>query len=174
MDLNADTLGENLPLEQEGKKYDTKSINVLYVDDELINLKAFQANYRRIFNVYIARTAAEGQEMLKEHDIHVLLSDQRMPEVTGVEFFEKILKEHGNTIRILITAFSNIQAVIDAINKGKVYRYVTKPWDKDELQTVIQNAYEVFILREENKILTESLMQANKQLEFMLRQKLLD
>jgi len=174
MDLNADTLSEDLQSEQKAKKYDTKSINVLYVDDELINLKAFQANYRRVFNVFIARTAAEGEKTLEDQEIHVLLSDQRMPEVTGVEFFEKIIKKYPQTIRILITAFSNIQAVIDAINKGKVYRYVTKPWDKDELQTVIQNAYEVFILREENKVLTESLMQANKQLEFMLRQKLLD
>lgn len=174
MNLNADTLSESLEKEHKDKSYDTKMINVLYVDDELINLKAFQANYRRIFNVFIARTASEGEDMLDKEEIHVLLSDQRMPEVTGVEFFENILKKHPDTIRILITAFSNIQAVIDAINKGKVYRYVTKPWDKDELQTVIQNAYEVFMLREENKILTESLMQANKQLEFMLRQKLLD
>jgi response regulator RpfG family c-di-GMP phosphodiesterase len=160
--------------EQVLDKYDTKSINILYVDDEVINLKAFQANYRRVFNVFIARTAKEGEEVLDSNDIHVVLSDQRMPEITGVEFFENIKDKHPDTIRILITAFSNIQAVIDAINKGNVYRYVTKPWDKDELQRVIQNAFEVYVLREENKILTESLIQANKQLEFMLRQKLLD
>ena len=97
-----------------------------------------------------------------------------MPEITGVEFLGSIIEKHPETIRILITAFSNIQAVIDAINKGNVYRYVTKPWDIDELQAIIQNAYEVYMLREENKMLTESLLQANKQLEFMLRQKLLD
>lgn len=160
--------------EEEKNKYDTKNINVLYVDDEVVNLKAFQANFRRVFNVYIARSAAEGEEVLKENTIHVVLSDQRMPEVTGVEFLSAIKKVYPNTIRILITAFSNIQAVIDAINKGNVYRYVTKPWDMEELQAIIQNAYEVYTLREENKILTESLIQANKQLEFMLRQKLLD
>lgn len=174
MDLNTDTLNESLHPENRSKDYETKSINVLYVDDEVINLKAFQANYRRIFNVFIARTAKEGEKILEDETIQVVLSDQRMPEVTGVEFFESILKKHPDTIRILITAFSNIQAVIDAINKGNVYRYVTKPWDKDELQSIIQNAYEVYILREENKKLNESLLIANKQLEFMLRQKLLD
>ncbi|MEQ8323277.1 MAG: response regulator [Vicingaceae bacterium] len=174
MDLNSDTLSDSLQPENRGKEYDTKNISVLYVDDEIINLKAFQANYRRIFNVYVARTAMEGVKILEEESIQVVLSDQRMPEITGVEFFESILSKHPDTIRILITAFSNIQAVIDAINKGNVYRYVTKPWDKDELQSIIENSYEVFMLREENRVLTESLMQANKQLEFMLRQKLLD
>ena len=159
---------------EDKKRYDTKNINVLYVDDEVVNLKAFQANFRRVFNVFVARSAQEGEELLKENVIHVVLSDQRMPEVTGVEFLSNVKKLYPNTIRILITAFSNIQAVIDAINKGNVYRYVTKPWDMEELQAIIQNAYEVYILREENKILTESLIQANKQLEFMLRQKLLD
>ena len=174
MDFNADTLEDSLRPEKGAKEYDTKNINVLYVDDEVINLKAFQANYRRIFNVFVARTAKEGEKILDDENIQVVLSDQRMPEITGVEFFESILTRHPNTIRILITAFSNIQAVIDAINKGNVYRYVTKPWDKDELQSIIQNSFEVYMLREENKVLTESLMQANKQLEFMLRQKLLD
>lgn len=159
---------------EEEKRMDIKNINVLYVDDEVVNLKAFQANFRRIFNVFIARSAHEGEQVLAENKIHVVLSDQRMPEVTGVEFLSLVKEMHPHTIRILITAFSNIQAVIDAINKGNVYRYVTKPWDMEELQSIIQNAYEVFALREENKMLTESLIQANKQLEFMLRQKLLD
>ena len=156
------------------KKGEVKVVNVLYVDDEVVNLKAFQANFRRLFNVYIARSAMEGNKILQENLIHVVLSDQRMPEITGVEFLTSVKATYPNTIRILITAFSNIQAVIDAINKGSVYRYITKPWDMEELESIIQNAYEVFSLREENKILTESLIQANKQLEFMLRQKLLD
>ena len=88
MDLNTDTLSESLHPENRSKEYDTKSINVLYVDDEVINLKAFQANYRRIFNVFIARTAKEGEKILEEEKIQVVLSDQRMPEVIGVEFFE--------------------------------------------------------------------------------------
>lgn len=159
---------------QSKSTYDTRTINVMYVDDEVVNLKAFQANFRRLFNVFIARSAAEGEEILSKNTIHVVLSDQRMPEVTGVEFLGSVRAKYPGTIRILITAFSNIQAVIDAINKGHVYRYVTKPWDTEELQSIIQNAFEVYALREENKILTESLLQANKQLEFMLRQKLLD
>ncbi len=171
MDLN---LSEDYTLNPEEKKERDEQISVLYVDDEVINLKAFQANYRRDFNVLIARSAEEGLQLVDENKIHVILTDQRMPVMTGVEFLEQVQQKHPEPIRILITAFSNIQAVIDAINKGNVYRYITKPWDKNELKSVIEKAYEVYHLREENKVLTESLIQANKQLEFMLRQKLLD
>lgn len=158
----------------EGEKPDAKVINVLYVDDELINLKAFNASFRRSFNVFTARDAQEGKKVIEENDIHVVITDQRMPNMTGVEFLESILDDHPDAMRILMTGFSNIQAVIDAINKGKVYSYVTKPWNDEELKSTIQKAFEVYKLREENRILTESLLQANKQLEFMLRQKLLD
>jgi response regulator RpfG family c-di-GMP phosphodiesterase len=96
-----------------------------------------------------------------------------MPEMTGVEFFEKIKKTYPDPMRILLTGYSDIQTVIDSINKGQVYRYITKPWNEDELKVIISSCYEVFCLRKENKELMKSLLQANKQLEFMLRQKLL-
>lgn len=140
-------------------------INILYIDDEILNLKAFQASFRRMFNIYIAPTAEEGIEILNNHKIEVILSDQRMPERTGVDFFESILNTYPHPVRILLTAYSDINAVIDAINKGQVYRYVTKPWNDFDLKLTIENAYQLYLLKEQNnklnvkyqKVFAESL-----------------
>lgn len=148
-------------------------ISILYVDDEVNNLTAFKANFRRDFKIYTAESAEEAKKIVEEKNLHVIISDQRMPGKTGVEFFEDILVEYPEPIRILLTGYADIEAVIDAINRGEVYRYITKPWDENDLRVTIKNAFEIFTLREENKQLMKSLMQANKQLEFMLRQKLL-
>lgn len=122
-----------------------KKINVLYVDDEVGNLTAFKAAFRRDFNIFIAESAAEGKAMLRENEIEVILTDQRMPETSGVEFLESIILDFPDIMRILVTGFSDISAVIDAINKGKVYKYIAKPWENDILKTVITQAYEVYI-----------------------------
>jgi len=146
---------------------------ILYVDDEVNNLTAFRATYRREFIIHTAESAAKGLEILKEHKINLILTDQRMPNMTGIEFLEEVLKINPDPIRILITGYADINAVIDAINKGQVYRYISKPWNDQELRLTILNAFEVYTLREENKVLTQQLLKANEQLEFLLRQKLL-
>ncbi len=151
----------------------SQKINVLYVDDEVGNLTAFKAAFRREFNVYTAESANEGRAVLEKNDIEIILTDQRMPEMTGVEFLESIISDYPDAIRILITGYSDIDAVIEAINKGQVYKYISKPWDNNGLIITINRAYEVYSLRKENKELTKSLLQANSQLEFMLRQKLI-
>ena len=151
-----------------------EKISILYIDDETNNLVSFKATFRRDFKIFTAESAKEGQETLKNNNIQVIISDQRMPEMTGVEFFESIIESHPEQIRILLTGYSDIQAVIDAINKGQVYRYINKPWNEHELKMTIENAFEVYRLRKENKQLTKELIRANKQLEFLLRQKLLD
>ena len=152
---------------------ENEKIKILYIDDEVNNLSAFKANFRRIYEVYTAESAAEGRKILESTDIEIILTDQRMPEMTGVEFLESIVKEFPNPIRILLTGYTDMQALIDAVNKGQIYRYLNKPWNEEELKMFINQAYEVYSLRKENTELTKSLLQANKQLEFMLRQKLL-
>lgn len=148
-------------------------ISVLFIDDETNNLLSFKATFRRDFNLFLAESAKQAREILAENPIDIIISDQRMPYETGVEFFETIINEYPNAIRILLTGFTDIQAVIDAINKAKVYHYLTKPWDQVQLKQIIYNAYEVYRLRIENKMLTNQLQLANQQLEFLLRQKLL-
>lgn len=148
-------------------------VNILYVDDEQTNLFSFKASFRRDYNVFTASSGSEGLELINQHEFHILISDQRMPGMTGIEFFQKVKVSHPHPIRVLLTGYADINAVIDAINKGEVYRYVTKPWNTDEVKTIINNAFEIFKLREENRILTERLVKANEQLEFLLRQNLI-
>lgn len=148
-------------------------ITILYVDDEVNNLKAFKATFRRDYKIYLAESADEGRDILLQQDIDIIITDQRMPKENGVDFLESIIPMHPDPMRILLTGYTDIQAVIDAINKGKVYHYLTKPWEEDYLRTVVKNAFEVYSLRRENKQLTDSLLKANDQLEFLLRQNLL-
>jgi response regulator RpfG family c-di-GMP phosphodiesterase len=149
------------------------SINVLYVDDEVHNLNSFKAGFRRKFNIFTAESAAEGRKVLEAELIHVIITDQRMPVMTGIEFLESIIPEFPDPIRILLTGYADINAVIDAINKGQVYKYIQKPWMDEDLRINIEKAYEIYALRKENKELTEALLVANKQLEFLVRQNLL-
>ncbi|NQX37854.1 Response regulator receiver domain-containing protein [Pedobacter steynii] len=148
-------------------------VNILYVDDEVHNLNAFKASFRRSFNVFTAESAKEAMPILAEHSIQIIITDQRMPQMSGVEFLESILEAYPDPIRILLTGYADIAAVIDAINKGQVYLYITKPWQETELKLYIEKAFEVFQLRKENKELTKKLLIVNEQLEFMLRQKLI-
>src|SRR5215471_4377693 len=148
-------------------------INVLYIDDEPHNLVSFRASFRRYFNIYIAESAAEGRKILATSEVHVILSDQRMPKMTGIEFFESILSDFPEPIRILVTGYTDINAVIDAINRGQVYKYLTKPWNENDVRNAIEKAYEVFRLRKENEELTNKLLDANEKLEFLARQNLL-
>ncbi len=150
-----------------------EKIQVLYVDDEVNNLHSFKAAFRRDFMVFTAESAKDGLKILEEENIDIIITDQRMPEMTGVEFLESIIPHYPEPIRILLTGYADIQAVIDAINKGQVYHYVTKPWDEDQLRNIINKVYEVFALRAENRELVKSLLRANEQLEFLLRQRLL-
>lgn len=150
-----------------------QSINILYLDDEVHNLNAFKASFRRVFNVFTAETAQEAMAVLSTTTIHIVISDQRMPVMTGVEFFESIIKDYPEPIRILLTGYADINAVVDAINKGQVYLYITKPWEEHELRANLERAYEIFALRKANKELNAELLLVNEQLEFMLRQKLL-
>jgi response regulator RpfG family c-di-GMP phosphodiesterase len=148
-------------------------INVLYIDDEVHNLNAFRAGFRRLFNISLAESAAEGRKVLERENIHVILTDQRMPVTTGIEFLESILDEFPDPIRILMTGFADINAVIDAINKGKVYKYIQKPWMEDELRIHIQKAYDIYSLRQEKKDLTQKILETNKKIEELLQEDLL-
>jgi len=151
---------------------DTK-IKILYVDDEENNLSAFKATFRREYNITTSISAIDAKLLLKEESYDIIISDQRMPNMTGVEFLEYVRDNHPDPIRILLTGYTDIDAVINAINQGEVYRYVTKPYNNDEMKNLIETSHEVFRLRKENKELLLDLQDANKKLEFIARQNLL-
>ncbi len=125
-----------------------EKISVLYIDDENNNLLSFQAAFRRKYRVLTANSSAQGMAVLNNEHVHVIICDQRMPNSTGVEFFQIVRKAYPDPIRILLTGYTDAEAIVDAINKGEIYRYIRKPWDEVELDNAIRNAYEIFITRE--------------------------
>lgn len=137
---------------------------MLFVDDEPNNLLAFKASFRRMYEVFTANSAAEGLAILQQNSVHVIIADQRMPQATGVEFFDVVRTAHPDPIRILLTGYTDVEAIIDAINKGQIFRYIKKPWDDLELQTTIQNAFEVYNTRKELKLKMDELERTNDEL----------
>ena len=148
-------------------------ITVLYVDDELNNLVSFKAVFRTKYTVLTAISGHEAIKILREKTVHIIITDQRMPEMTGVQFLESILDEFPDPIRILLTGYADMGAVIDAINKGKIFHYLSKPWNEEELDMTIQRAVDIYLKRKEEQEMTDKLAISNDQLEFLLRQKLL-
>lgn len=129
----------------------TTTFSILYLDDEPDNLIAFKAVFRRFFEVFTAENAREALEILAVQKIDLIISDQRMPGMTGVEFFEKIQDVYPSIIRMILTGYSDMQAIVDAINKGKIYYYITKPWKFEELKVILDNALETYALRVKNE-----------------------
>jgi len=128
---------------------------ILYLDDEEDNLTSFKAVFRRNFKIYTAQDASVALDLLSLNTIDLVISDQRMPGITGVEFLEKVHQSHPHIIRMILTGYSDMQAIIDAINKGKIYHYITKPWKFESLKVILDNAFETYTLRQKNALLEE-------------------
>ncbi|GAA4467955.1 hypothetical protein GCM10023093_24640 [Nemorincola caseinilytica] len=145
----------------------------MYVDDEMNNLISFKAVFRIKYNILTAISGEEAIKILKNNMVNIIITDQRMPQMTGVEFLESILDEFPDPIRILLTGYADMNAVIDAVNKGKIFHYLTKPWNEEELDMTITRAFDVYRQKIEEREMTNKLSLSNEQLEFLLRQKLL-
>lgn len=121
----------------------TEKPNLLCIDDEKRILRSLKVIFRRTHNVYTTTCPNEYKELLKKHNIHVIISDQRMPEVTGTELLRRAAKWSPNSMRILLTGYADLAAVIDSINEGEIFRYLTKPWNNEEIKIVVQKATEI-------------------------------
>lgn len=140
--------------------YDYKKFAVLYVDDEEKSLKYFARAFEEHFRVLTAPTAQEGLKLIEQHgeDIGVLMTDQRMPGEKGVWLLEKARQLHPRVIRILATAFADMDAAIAAVNSGSIYKYITKPWDPVQLEETLRHALEFFtVQRERDQLLREKM-----------------
>ncbi|MBE9040368.1 response regulator [Oscillatoriales cyanobacterium LEGE 11467] len=135
---------------------------MLVVDDEPDNLDLLYRTFRRDFQVTKAESGLQALEVLeREGEVAVIISDQRMPEMKGTEFLSKTVPQFPNTVRIILTGFTDIEDLVEAINSGQVYKYITKPWDPTELKKVVQRAsdtYEVLKQRTEELKRSESHM----------------
>lgn len=144
---------------------DGEIIRILYVDDEKANLTNFKFLFQDDYEIITAMSAAEGLNILRNEEIHIVISDQRMPEITGVAFLSEVANLYPDIIRILLTAYTEPQDIIDAINIGKVYQYVTKPISEPLLKTVLSKAAEVWYLKMHNEKLICQLKDANEEYE---------
>lgn len=139
---------------------------LLCLDDEVDNLDALERIFRKKYTVLKALTPKEAFDYLDQHpDLAVIISDQRMPEITGVEFLEKSIISHPETLRILLTGYTDIDSVIGAVNQGQIYRYLTKPWDPIDLQNTVDQALEKFTLRAELRTKNLDLEKALRELQ---------
>ena len=115
---------------------------IMIVDDEPVNLRTLERLFRRDYLVVTAHTGPEALALLEQHDVALLISDQRMAEMSGIELMKKTVALRPQMVKILLTGYTDISALIEAINCGLVYRYLTKPWNNDDLRLTVNRALE--------------------------------
>ncbi len=162
---DVDDVGEPAPPPRVASQIEYRDYPVLVVDDEEENILAFQLNFRHDFTVDAAPSGAEALERLKERTYAVVVTDQRMPGMSGVELLEQTVDAYPHLIRIIVTGYTDNQSLIDAINMGRIYKYVTKPWSRDEMAVTIKRAIETYSLSLENDRLLRELQTKNEELE---------
>lgn len=136
---------------------------ILYLDDDWIHLTDFKENFKNDYNIFLVDSTIEAYKVLKHNSVNVIIADQNLSNETGVEFFERVRNEFTKPYRILITGFSGLNIVIDAINKGQIYHYFKKPWIEEEVRMVIDNLMK-------NEELKRQLLEKESQFESLFEQ----
>jgi signal transduction histidine kinase len=156
--------GTPVPVRRELDRSEEQRSTILIVDDERENVESLSDFLTDSYRVFGTTSANEAIRIAQENEVDVVMTDQRMPEMTGVELLARIREVSPDTVRLLTTAYADIGTVIDAINKGSIYRYIVKPWDPDELLTIIRSATERHDLIVERKRLIDELKMKNEEL----------
>ncbi len=149
-------------MNSETETYDYQRHAILFVDDEANSRKYFQRLFGRKFRIYEAEDGVQALKVFREHanEIGIIVTDQRMPNETGVGFLSKIAADYPDIIKILSTAYADIDAAIGSVNQGGIFRYITKPWDIPELEITLRRAMEFFIVKRERDNLLGAKMLA--------------
>lgn len=151
----------------------SQKAKVLYLDDVQENLDTFKANFRREFDVYTVMDPVKAHTMIAEHEIEIVVTDHRMPAISGVDFLEKVANDFPDVQRLLLSGYTEFISAVEAVNKGKVFRIISKPLSTGEVKEMIIDAWKNFKSVIEKDETIAALEQQNRQFEFMLRQKLL-
>ncbi len=150
-------------MDDTAERLDYKRYPILYIDDEVENLEAFQDEFEDDFTIHTAATGEEGLHLLTREPIALVLADQRMPVMSGVEVLERAQQIDPRILRILITAYADIEVVIDSINKGNVYRYFKKPWEHEDIRTGVMRGIEHYhSARERERLQAEKIENMKK------------
>ena len=144
---------------------------LLIIDDEEEVVKSLKRNFRKKYQVHIATNAEKGYRLIQQFPVRVVISDQRMPGMKGTELFKKLKQERPDVVRLILTGYSDIDAIISAINDGSIFRYITKPWNPDEIDQIVREAFELYELRASNRRLLHELKDANTTLEVKVDQR---
>ena len=131
---------------------------IAFIDDEPRILRSLKMHFRQSHDVFTTTDASELMKYVSEHDVQVVISDQRMPDKQGTEVLRDIKAASPNTLRILLTGYADLNAVIDSVNEGEIYRYITKPWQNDELKQIVNKATEI---AQQTQEITQNTMQGN-------------
>jgi len=148
-----------------------KKLNVLYLDDDEDILVSYECIHRFDFNIFTTSSAKKAKEIIETNDIHIIIGDQRMPDITGLEFFASIIDKHPEPIRILLTGCSDIETIISYSNFNLIYGCLYKPFTPEEMKLVIKNAAEVYFLRKEKKRLLNRIATTMNEIEFIYNNK---
>ena len=138
---------------------------VLFVDDEVNILHSLKRLLRKeAYRILTATSGADGLEILKENDIHLVVTDQRMPGLSGTEFLAKVKEKYPEVIRIVLSGYTEVDSITESINKGHIYKFMLKPWNDQNLKLEIKQALEQYDLMQVNKTLHEKLIEKNTEL----------
>ncbi|GLR29493.1 Response regulator receiver domain-containing protein [Psychrobacter pacificensis] len=137
---------------------------IAFIDDEPRILRSLKMHFRQSHDVFTTTDATELMKYVSEHDVQVVISDQRMPDKQGTEVLRDIKEASPNTIRILLTGYADLNAVIDSVNDGEIYRYITKPWQNDELKKIVNKATEI---AQQTQDITQNMKQGDESQSFM-------
>ncbi len=139
---------------------------VLCVDDEVNILHSLKRLLRKEpYKLLTANCADEAFEILKQNEVQLILSDQRMPEMTGTELLKEVKKKYPNIVRVILSGYADLSVILEAINEGEIYRFLSKPWNDNELKTTIKQCLEHYAIIEENKLLLKTVQGQNNELE---------
>jgi DNA-binding NtrC family response regulator len=138
---------------------------VLFVDDDEIVLMSLQRGLRdEPYNKVFARSGKDALRILKDNDVHVVVTDMRMPEMSGLEFLKIVKQNYPNIVRIVFSGYIQVTTLLTAINQGEIYRYIPKPWKvDDDFKAVIQQAMEYYNLNEQRDMMIAQLMELQAQ-----------
>ena len=151
-------------IESAASPSDEQPYGILVVDDEEAILESLELTLAPEYRVFTASTGAEGLEILEREEVALIIVDQVMPGMSGIEFLEKVSERRPRAIRMLLTGYADMASLIRAINDGRIYRYLDKPWDPDELRMNVKRALEAYQLSFENAELAGALADANDRL----------
>ncbi|HEX7998561.1 MAG TPA: response regulator [Pyrinomonadaceae bacterium] len=141
---------------------------IMVVDDEPANLRVLERLFRSDYEIVAANSGADALRLLQQHDVALIITDQRMPDITGIELLKRTASLRPHMVRIILTGYTDVETLVEAINSGHVYKYVTKPWNNEELRLTVSRAlehYETTKARHELEMSNQRLLARLKEIQ---------